>query len=133
MNFTVFTQPTPKARARTVVQNGKVHSFTPRKTEKTEWEIRQAYLLRVGQAAAIHKPTPIRLHTIFYVLRPKSLPKRIAKPVARPDLDNLLKTVKDALRGYAWDDDSQVTIVFATKRFGSPPRIEIGIREDRDE
>lgn len=40
----------------------------------------------------------------------------------RVDLDNLVKAVMDALTGIAWDDDSQVTCLYASKhhRPGSP-------------
>ena len=133
MKFTVHMPPVAKARARTIVRAGKVHSFTPRTTEKAEWEIRQAIILAAGSGAAIHKPTPIWLTVAFFLPRPKSLSRRVKLPVSRPDLDNLVKTVKDALKGYAWDDDSQVTTLAAQKHFGSPPRIDIYIVTDLEE
>jgi len=33
----------------------------------------------------------------------------------RCDLDNLVKTVGDALNGAAWEDDSQIIALFAAK------------------
>jgi len=38
----------------------------------------------------------------------------------RPDLDNLCKTVQDALNGIVWGDDSQVVELHATLRRGVP-------------
>lgn len=35
----------------------------------------------------------------------------------RPDTDNLVKLVKDALNGVAWHDDAQVSVVRASKRW----------------
>lgn len=38
----------------------------------------------------------------------------------RPDIDNLAKAVKDALRGVIYHDDSQIVEAHLFKRFGEP-------------
>jgi Holliday junction resolvase RusA-like endonuclease len=38
----------------------------------------------------------------------------------KPDLDNLIKAVKDALKGLCWHDDSQVCFLRATKNYVEP-------------
>jgi Holliday junction resolvase RusA-like endonuclease len=68
---------------------------------------------------------------------PKSLSKKKAAlaeaghivPITKPDVDNYLKGVKDALKGVIWKDDSQVVEVFARKRYSARPRIEVKIKE----
>ena len=53
----------------------------------------------------------------------------------RPDGDNMLKLLKDALRKFVYADDSQVTDCRFRKRFaaaGDPPRIELVMEEDAD-
>lgn len=37
--------------------------------------------------------------------------------VSKPDLDNLVKLVKDALNGFMWNDDSQVNYEVCEKRY----------------
>ena len=56
---------------------------------------------------------PVVLDVRFWFPVPKSyMRKRRPVPEAphtsKPDLDNLLKLVKDALNGVAWSDDAQV-------------------------
>lgn len=48
---------------------------------------------------------------------------------ARPDLDKLLRALKDALNGVVWADDSQVCEVVANKFYGEPVRAWIQVRE----
>ena len=46
----------------------------------------------------------------------------------RPDVDNLLKLVCDALNGVAWKDDSDIASIFAVKGYSEHPRTEIEIK-----
>ncbi|OMD02745.1 RusA family crossover junction endodeoxyribonuclease, partial [Paenibacillus odorifer] len=50
-------------------------------------------------------------------------------PVTKPDADNYLKGVKDALKGIIWKDDSQVVDAFVRKRYSAQPRIEVKIKQ----
>jgi len=134
--FTVYGQAVPKGRARVVRSGGFVRAFTPKKT--VDWESSVA-----GQAI-VHKPPqlltgPIKLGVRFYRAPLKSFSKdkrELAmsgkfRPATRPDLDNLIKGIKDALNGIMWQDDSQVIeyIVGTGKYFGDPPRVEIEVYE----
>ena len=132
MKLTVYIDPVAKARPRTVTgKDEKVHSFTPRQTEKAEWAIRKAFL-------ALELPSellegPLRADLTFYRLRPKSTPKKARLPITKPEIDNLCKTVLDALEKYLYRCDAQITTALLKKRYGSPPRIEIDIYDDEEE
>lgn len=58
---------------------------------------------------------PMAVYIVVNVKRPKSV-KRDA-PVTRPDIDNYAKLVLDALNGFVWNDDSQVTELHAEKLY----------------
>jgi Holliday junction resolvase RusA-like endonuclease len=47
----------------------------------------------------------------------------------KPDLDNLVKFVKDCLNGIAWKDDAQVVTLAATKKYDENPRTMIEINQ----
>lgn len=47
----------------------------------------------------------------------------------KPDADNMVKGVFDALNKIAWNDDNQVAKVTATKVYGDDPGVEVLIRE----
>lgn len=74
---------------------------------------RTACPVRPGTTTFGSAPVEVSLH-IFPAL-PKSTPKRVEeddKPV-KPDIDNVIKGILDALNGVAWEDDCQVRGVMA--------------------
>jgi Holliday junction resolvase RusA-like endonuclease len=77
----------------------------------------------------------VSLHVYFYMPIPKSLSKKKQEElnggwhIKRPDADNLVKAVKDSLNGYAYHDDSQVSVLFVQKKYSVAPRTEIVVAE----
>lgn len=74
---------------------------------------------------------PLEAMLEFRIPRPIRMEKGRTLPVVRPDLDNYVKAVKDALNGICYHDDSQIVDLIARKRYvepGSPAgiRVEIG-------
>ena len=49
-------------------------------------------------------------------------------PTGKPDLDNIIKLISDALNGIAWRDDSQITTVQASKRYSAMPGALVMVR-----
>ena len=50
-----------------------------------------------------------------------------ARPVKKPDLDNIAKIVLDALNHVAWQDDKQVVCMVLTKKYAEVPCVSVGI------
>lgn len=127
ITFTVYGNPIPKARARTVrLKNGKSHSFTPIETEIWENIIRTS--------ALPHRPErllegALALEATFYFMPPKNRPKKRVYPSVKPDLDNLTKSVKDALEGLIYANDSQIVEEHTRKLYDKTPRIEVVIKQ----
>jgi Holliday junction resolvase RusA-like endonuclease len=69
--------------------------------------------------------TPIKLNLIFYMPIPESISKKKLQAgifhTKKPDLDNLIKFVKDCLNGVVWHDDSQVNDIQASKVYNVSP------------
>lgn len=59
----------------------------------------------------------VKVEIIFYMPRPKQLPKGRTHPSVYPDADKLARSTFDALSGIAFKDDSQVTHLKALKRY----------------
>ena len=64
---------------------------------------------------------------------PKSMPKamsllyeaEVLKPLGRPDVDNFIKLIQDALNGIIYRDDAQITKIVSEKYLSFTPRTEI--------
>lgn len=129
----IYVEPTAKARPRSTVIHGRVHTYTPKKTRNTEAMIEAMIRTQVMELGAFQDGIPLRLEATFYRERPKALPKRVTMPVSRPDYDNYAKLLTDALEKFVYKNDSQICTALVRKRFGSPPRIELTIEVDSDE
>lgn len=85
------------------------------------------------------KPTEkaIAVDVVFYRPVQKSISKIERKrrltgeslPVVKPDIDNYVKAILDALNGVAFKDDSQIIALNAKKLYSDKPRTEIEIKE----
>lgn len=60
---------------------------------------------------------PIKVEMIFGVKPPQKMPKGRKHPVVKPDLDNMIKGLMDALNKIAWNDDAQVIGIEARKMY----------------
>lgn len=98
-------------------------TYTDPKTAKHEAQIRKAWINRHGmQYSTILCPVKVRIE--FETTLPKTVSKKLQKlgEESRPwtmrnagDLDNLAKSVLDALNGVAYYDDSQIVGLEAVK------------------
>ena len=55
--------------------------------------------------------------------------KGLLRPVTKPDVDNYVKGVKDALNHLIYRDDSQVVDLKVSKFYSEEPRVEVMITE----
>lgn len=69
---------------------------------------------------------PLELIVTFFMPIPKSTKQSPFSPCfKKPDLDNLLKFILDALTGIAFHGDQQVVSIFAKKLYSDEPRTTI--------
>ena len=127
--FEIFGIPIAQGRAKFYRRGDYVGAYDPKKSKDAKHDFKSQSLQ--------YKPNKliteaISLDLIFYLPRPKSLPKKVMKHIKRPDLDNLIKLVKDALTGIFWKDDSQIIMIIAEKKYcpvNETPRTRVEIEE----
>lgn len=121
--------PVAKGRGRAVMTGKGIRVFTPQKTRSFEADVRQMARAEMGDRPPIEGPIELRIRAVFPV--PQSWPgwkrdlalRGDVLHTARPDLDNLMKAIKDALNGIVWRDDGQVCFSEAVKHYGERPAV----------
>lgn len=132
VSFMVPGPPVAKGRPRFTTAGGKVRTYTPEKTAAYEDLVKLAYM-QVG----VKLTGPIAAEITAYFAIPKSTSKKMrqkmisgeVRPTKKPDLDNIVKSVLDALNGIAFDDDSQVCSLVVDKLYSEDPRVEVDLEE----
>lgn len=136
LRFTAYGVAQPKGSARAFVPKGWKRAIVTSTNPKNKgWQqvVAEAANLAITEVTEKFEPFlgPVQLTTRFFLPRPKSIKEKTVPHTTKPDLDKLVRSVKDALTGVAWGDDKQVTIIAAEKHYAEPrgvPRVEIEVR-----
>ena len=102
---------------------------------KNYTEYKKMFLLLAKASSKEHFKGAISLEVVFYMPIPASLSKKkqselIGKHhIKKPDADNLLKTVKDALEGTFYKNDSQICDIQMKKIYSDKPRTVLHFKE----
>lgn len=121
MDFIVDCKPQGKARPRFSRKSGVV--YTPKKTAKYEKAIAKAYIDSGGKCIPADCYVSVSVCAFFPIPKSYSKAKRQAcidrdlRPDKKPDMDNIIKSVLDALNGVAYEDDKQVVEVIGRKYY----------------
>jgi Holliday junction resolvase RusA-like endonuclease len=127
--------PISKLRHRSVITNGKYIAYTPKKTAQYEKIIRCHAIKEMGNRVPFDAAVVIVV--IFCFSPPKSWSKKKKEEVIsnhsfhvfKPDVDNLLKAVKDALTGIVYEDDKLVCQAIVSKQYSKIPGLHILVEE----
>jgi Holliday junction resolvase RusA-like endonuclease len=133
--FKVPGKPQGKARARTGYNPkvGKVTSYTPGKTVLYENYIKTCYMQTTDVVFDHEEPLSVYINACFEPTKSTSKKQRKRMlngevlPTKKPDVDNIVKAVLDALNGLAYKDDTQVVNVAANKTYGERAFTEVAI------
>ena len=132
IRFDVPGDPQGKARARTVRNGARTHSYTPENTVLYENLIKTEYL-RAGGRMIEADAVEVGIIAVYGVPKSTSKGKRVAMitgrmvPNKKPDADNIAKVVCDALNGVAYADDKAVTKLRVLKEYGSEPKLSVTV------
>lgn len=121
MQFIVKGRPQGKKRPRFSRISHTV--YTPRETISYENQIAMAFKAGEGRCIPEGQCVAVSVTAFFPVPKSYSKGKRKAcidgdiRPDKKPDIDNVLKVVLDALNGLAYDDDKQVIEAICRKYY----------------
>lgn len=132
-------EPQGKQRPRaTIVGKGAkrfVRAYTPEKTVNYETYIKELFAVKYPDFIPVE--CVLELELIAWLMIPISTSqKRKAlmesgdlRPGKQPDVDNVLKSVMDALEKLAYKNDAQIVTAYLHKFYAHKPRLDINIFE----
>lgn len=139
ISFFVAGVPVPKGSAKAFMRPGMKHPSVVQdnKEKQKPWASAIGYAAQQEVTEPI-QAGPVAVDILFYMPRLKGhygtgknagVVKESAPTyhTAKPDLDKLVRCVKDALTGIVWKDDAQVATVQAVKMYSEQPGARIRI------
>jgi Holliday junction resolvase RusA-like endonuclease len=135
LQFVIPGPPIGKGRPRFSTAGGKPRSYTPAVTRDYEALI----AARAAEAMQGNAPlqTPLTVYIYAYMSIPLSWSKAKRQAAldgdiypARPDVDNIAKTVLDGMNGVVYEDDAQVTFLKVTKKYAEEGSVTVWLSEN---
>lgn len=111
-------------------------AYTPPKTRTYENKV--AFLYKVaakGRKFQRHVPVAVEIRAYYEIPQSDSKRQRERKlsgtimPCKKPDIDNVVKAVLDAINGIAYEDDAQVVMISASKAYSERPRVDMCVSD----
>ena len=115
IKFTYHGEAVGKGRPRYSKRGDYVHTYTPQKTKNFEDALRFEFMASNCEPMPVYdREVTLQANILIGVSIPKSYSKkkqalcrdRFIAPSKKPDIDNILKSIFDALNGYAFSDDT---------------------------
>lgn len=117
LSFFVSGIPLAQGRPRFKRVGKFTKTYDPAKSKSWKESVRWQFIEQMHKENRSMIEGVIEADLVFLLPRPKSLPKKTKYHVKKPDLDNLVKSVFDALQGIAFHSDSQIYKMTVTKLY----------------
>lgn len=135
ITFTIPGEPVGKGRARAARRGPKIIHYTPEKTASYENLVK----LVASQAMMGRPPVklPVSCDISLTVTPPASWSKKkraeailsLIHPTSKPDIDNVVKCIFDAMNAIVFDDDKQVVSLTVTKTYSETAQATVSVTE----
>lgn len=132
--FTVLGDPTGKGRPKFTTIGGHPRAITPQKTVNYENTVRMEYESQCN-GIFFDRFEALRVEIEVYKAPNKSTSKSkraemlygSIRPGKKPDIDNIVKSILDALNGVAFEDDKQIVEISVKKLYAEMSSVKVRI------
>ena len=131
--FEVIGDIKGKARPRVNTYTG--NAYTPTPTKDYENLIKQYFKIKYPRYVPLEGRVAIKISAIFDIPKTTTKKDRVLieegklSPTKKPDIDNIVKIVLDALNKMAFKDDNQITKLEVEKLYGQEEKIVVRVEE----
>lgn len=141
ITFIINGEPFGKKRPRAVSRGGFARVHNDPENERYELKVINAFQSKYGKSVETYfgKDDYLEAEIVSYYSIPKSFSKskrekalglvNLIRPTKKPDLDNIAKSVLDALNNIVYTDDSQIVKLVISKWYAETPYTSVHIRK----
>ena len=137
LKFEIPGSPIGQGRPKFSTVNGHAVAYDPEKSRnyKAYVKLLATQAMKEQGFEMIEGPCSLDILAFFEV--PKSKSKKfkeralegLERPTKKPDIDNIVKAIQDALNKLAYKDDSSIVYLSVGKYYSDVPRVEVILRE----
>lgn len=135
LTFTIPGEPCAQGRPRFSTKNGCFRAIDPAKSRNYKAYIKYIATDEAQKQGWMYTELPISLTIKAYLPIAASKSKKFKaaalageeRPTKKPDIDNIFKTVTDAMSGILYKDDKQIVSTNLSKWYSDEPRLEVHI------
>ena len=135
MKYEFEVPGTIKGKGRPRVNSYTGMIYTPTTTKDYECLVEQYFLLKYPRFKTLEGRVGVNITATFNI--PKSTKKSDREkmiqneisPNKKPDIDNIVKIILDAMNKFAFKDDTQITKLSVEKKYGEEEKVHIEIEE----
>jgi Holliday junction resolvase RusA-like endonuclease len=133
VSFVIPTKPMGKERPRLT---GRGAVYTPTKTKVYENFIKGCYIEQCGDVSFGDRSISMTVKAYvpplskFRKAETEAALRGELKPTAKPDADNILKAILDALNELAYNDDRAIYKISVERIYSNDPRTEVTISDE---
>lgn len=125
LKFNIPGEPCAQGRPRFAVFHGHAVAYDPAKSKNYKSFVKMLAMAAMDEQEWKYTELPLRIAICAWESIPKSKTKKFRQdalegkefPTVKPDLDNVAKTIMDALSGVVYKDDKQVVDLIVKKRY----------------
>ena len=127
--FQVIGAPVGKGRPKFARRGNFVQAYTPTKTKDYEALVQDAAKSAMGEKSPCSQA--VQMNVEIYVTPPVSWSKKkrtaalegVVRPTTKPDIDNVIKGIFDAINDIVFLDDKQVVSLLVSKSYAEQARV----------
>jgi len=135
LKFIIPGEPCAQGRPRFTNQGGFVKAYDPEKSRNYKSFVKYVATHEAQKQGWLYTELPLRVSVTACLEVPASKSKKFREaaylgkeyPTKKPDVDNLFKTVTDAMSGILYKDDKQIVQANIEKTYSAPTRLIVEI------
>lgn len=127
IDFTVPGKPVAQSRPRFARRGNFVATYDAAPSKDYKSWVKWCAVQAMDGRARFPREMALSLDVVVTTVKPKSLPKHVIHNTKKPDIDNYVKGLMDAMEGVVYEADQQIVEIHARKVYGESDMVSVSV------